>query len=354
VRIVTFSERLAAALTAADAAVKGGSVIGAHSVAQLSVVDGVAHVVASDGAVSLRTQIAAVTAEDGSALVAPHPVAAFAASLPAGTRVECRVEAGRLVVATSELQYRFAVTEGTYPAIDEAGGEVISIPATGLVAMLAAVRHAVDQRSAMVKLAAVDGTMRMYATDSYRLAMAQRPGVDGTWSVLFPLQWLQFALRYDPVSFDIDQRGRLATFKGPDMTVTIRLGAAAFPAVESALAGTPASSVRFDTRDLTGAVNRLSSVADGEPLRIQVDGRVELRAVSGLGDGVETVDGQQTGDAGWFGVNAKNLVDAVTACGEHVTLSYGAPNQPIWCDGERDGVTVRCVVMPTVWNDPQS
>lgn len=345
------ADRLSNALSAADGVVKGGSVLGPLPAAEIVVQDGHATVVASDGVVSLRTTFAVTNSHNGSVTIAPHAIGAFLSNLAGTTAVTCRRDGQLLVVSAGATAYRFATIDSVYPAIEEAGGEVQTCTTAGLPAMLHAVRHAVDARTGMVKLTAADNKLRMYATDSYRLCVASSDHDDSQWSVLIPISWLQFALRYSPDRVDIDQRGRLASFHGADVSITIRLGAAAFPAVASALVTRPAHHARVHARTLLAAAGRLASVADNEPFRVHITPTaLTLSAMSSVGDGHEHVEATSDSE-GTFGVAVRNLIDAATACGETIDLYYSDPKQPVWMLGSRDGIDVHCVVMPAFWQD---
>jgi DNA polymerase III sliding clamp (beta) subunit (PCNA family) len=347
-RFHTTAGALSSACNAAELAARTS----AGNVATIKAVDGRIVVVGSDGEISTSATIAGSVSAAGVVAVPAKPIAAYCSTLPAATAIDVAADGSELVVTAGTREYRFPCFDER-PAVLEAPVEDSThILAGGVADLLATVRHAVDARTQLVKLSGSDGVMRMYATDTYRLCVAETStgSYEGDWSILAPVPTLLVALRHDPESLRIDQRGRLASFANDAVETTVRLSIANFPAVEPVLQTTPGNELILDAGATVGALNRLNCVAGNEPIRVSITAdTVSLSVASGSGRGSEHI-AVQGAVAASFGVTAKYLNDAVTACRtKTVALSYGSGSAPIHVRSTDPKHPVTCVIMPAVW-----
>lgn len=345
-RFRTTAGALAAGLVAAESGARGTGVVG------IRVVDGVVGLSGADGEMGIDLALRAGGIEDGEVALPPRPVILYSQTLDPEVPLELSLEAGNIHVTGDGRVYKFTTTQARLARLEKPGEGVHKAAAGDLGTMLGVVRHAVDPRTNLVKLSAGGGKLRLYATDSYRVASIEtaHEGTE-TWSALFPVSGLQLALKWQPEEMLIDTKGRVALFTGGGVETTIRLGAAEFPAVESVLERRGAIKWSVRRGEMVRAVQRLASVAGNEALRCEIsDGELCVKVSSGDGSGVEyvSVDGEADG---WFGISAKNLVDALGSVGgDRFELHYEDPKKPVYlCD---QGTVL--VVMPVVWSGASS
>lgn len=312
--------------------------------------DGGIHVTGSDGELGIRRRLAGNVEEHGRIVCHAKPLIAYAGAVNEDTILDVAKEGPMLRITGGGRVYNFSVIEQNYLPVEEPG-EGAHIVAVGcLIDALAAVKHAIDPRSSLIKCSVSGGVLRMYSTDMYRGASASfDTDGDGTWAVLFPAAGLSTALRLGPHSMHIDPRGRIAAFYGESSLVSVRLAAAEFPAIESVLEQRGETTWTLPTTETLRALRRLAAVSGGEALRCEIaEGELCIQASSGEGAGVEyvLVDGEASGT---FGASAQLLVDALDAVGgEKVSLQYQDPRKALHISGRRGGCEVVSVVMPVV------
>ncbi len=307
-------------------------------------------VIGTDGEITTTATVDGAVSEPGTAVCVAKPVASYCATLDPVTKLEVHTDGGYLVVRGGGRVYRFALLAERYPAVERAGSEAVLVPAGAISQLLTAVRHAVDPRTGLVKLTAGDGMLRLYATDTYRLAMAAVPVSDGSWSVLLPVHGLLAAMRHQPEHIAVDPKGRVATFTGVAVETTVRLGVAAFPAVEGAIGVGGTTTIELDRTGVERALQRLASVAASEPLRVELDSAhgVRITALSSDGTGVETVPATVV-EPVTFGVAGRSLLDALHACGgTAVAVSYTDARRPVQVASVGAEPAVICILMPIV------
>lgn len=320
------------------------------------VADGDVVVIGSDGETSVAARCAATVHSSGSVIVVGRALAAYCSGLESDAPLVVRLEGGRLVVRGNGRVYHFATFEGTYSQVDSAGDDGVAVGAQMITRLYSAVRHAVDPRTSLVKLTIGDGRAVMYATDSYRLASASTPLAGGPTSILIPTTGLSLALRQAPETLCVDQRGRVATFTSPYISTTVRLGAAAFPAVETVLVDEETNACDVERSALERALGRLASVAGSEPLRCRIrEGLIDVTVASGEGAGGERIAGGTVEGTGReeveFGISGKHLIDALSACGgKDVRIGYSSERRPIRVSSISSDVSIACIIMPVVWD----
>jgi DNA polymerase III sliding clamp (beta) subunit (PCNA family) len=345
----TTAGALSSACTAAELAARTS----AGNVATIKAENGRIIVVGSDGEISTSALVAGEVLSGGTVAVPAKPIATYCSTLVSATRIDVAADGGELVITAGTREYRFPCFDER-PAVLEAPFEdATHIFASGVDELLATVRHAVDTRTQLVKLSGSDGVMRMYATDTYRLCVAETAtgSYEGDWSILAPVQTLLVALRHAPESLRIDQRGRLASFSNDTVETTVRLSVANFPAVEPVLQTSPANQLTLDAAATITALNRLNCVAGNEPIRVAITSdSATLSVASGSGRGSELLPVQAATPAS-FGVTAKYLHDAITACKtKTITVAYGSSSSPIHVKSTDIKHPVTCVIMPAVWD----
>ncbi len=272
---------------------------------------------------------------------------AFVGALAGDGRVACVVEGGVLVVACGRMVSRLAMV----PADDvpvmpaPALSAFCSIDACCLPGVLA---HASrdDSRPVLtcVRVELDGGSVRLAATDSYRLIVADRCGyafaADAA-TILVPRWALAcFVKSRDAVTLAVAD-GWCAITDGT-RTILVRIVEGQFPDVERLFPeGLPIlAQVRRDV--LADALAPFASRAGIRHPMVVESGRFALD--TGEGSCMEaaspvTFEGFE-GDR--FGVHASFLLDAVEACGDVVTLRMATPLRPLLLES----AGVRIIVMP--------
>jgi len=308
------------------------------------------HATGGDGEIGIRSRIEGTVEIEGSVICHGKPVISYTGAMTSETPIEVSKEGVMLHIAGGGRVYRFAVIDQLYLPVEEPGEGAHVVGVSGLSDLYSAVRHAIDPRHPVVKCVCADGKLSMYATDMYRGAAAERgTDSDGTWTVLFPSFALTTALRQHPHTLRVDPRGRIAAFYSSTTLTSVRLAASEFPSIEGVLAQRGETVWELPSVEMMTALRRISSVAGGEALRIEIgDGELCIHAQSGEGAGVEYVQVAGEG-AGSFAVSSPLLIDAIEAVGgETARLHYQDSRKALHITGGREHETVSCVVMPVV------
>ena len=307
-------------------------------------------IIGSDGETTIMASLDAVVESPGRFLLPPKPILSLLSKLPANLTVSVKMGAeGEIVLeAGTRAPYRFRPLSATFPAPTLPTGEARPVNFERLAAVLNAVRHAVGKDSPAVQLVSDDNKIVFNATDSYRLARAEMSeGGFGPFTGVVPLQVLEKVSRSGVTAVSTDARSRLISFHTPGATVTTRLLATTFPAVDGVISGRPDASVRFETQPVVEALGRLSSVADEAPLKVRIDRSTIELSVSNvdLGSGLEEDPlASPTTTSIEFFVKLPYLLDALARF-DSVELSYSGATLPIFVCSVSP-VTSTQVVMP--------
>ncbi len=338
----TTAGALAAGLTAGEAGARGVGLV------RLGVTGEHVAISGTDGEVGVDLILRAEGVQDGEVVVPPRSIIAYSQTLEPEVGLEITLDGRTLNITGDGRVYRFSTSETRLVTIEKPGEGAHRAKAGHVGAMFVVVRHAVDPRNNLVKLSHADERLRMYATDTYRVASTGVAAEAGdAWSALFPVGGLQLALKWSPEELTIDPKGRVAVFTGGGVETTIRLGAAEFPAVESVTDRHGAQHWGLRRAEVSRAVQRIATVAGNEALKCSIqDGELCIKVNSGEGSGVEYAGVEGEGE-GWFGIGAKNLMEALNSLDSDVVdLYYDDPKKPIYLCG--NGTTL--VIMPVVWS----
>jgi len=306
--------------------------------------------VGGDGEIGIRRTCLGDVETNGAVVCGARPLIAYAGAIDPETVLDVSYEGSMLNVSGGGRVYRFAVIGQQYLQIEEPGEGAHIVSAGGISDLYAAVRHAIDPNSMLVKCVTGEGLLTMYATDMYRgVAASRETDHENSWSVLFPSNGLTLALRQHPHTVRIDPRGRIASFYAEHTTISVRLGASEFPAIETVLTNKGSVVWKLPVNETLRALKRLGSVAAGESLRCEInEEELCVQASSTAGTGVEyvAIDGE---GSGVFNVNPQLLIDALEAVGgETAEAHYQDPRKALHISGTRNGTSVVCVVMPVV------
>lgn len=318
---------------------------------------------ATDRERTVRLRRAAAVHSTGSVLVPGRPLADTLRALDV-PEVRLTVEGSRLAVRTPRARFALPALESElYPGVP--GPPALAGTASGrpLLRALAAVAGAASKDDALplfsgVRVRSVDATLRLVATDRYRLAVAELPWRDGELDVLVP------ATLAAEIARQAAGATELALHAGPDRAAVVwpdaeigtALLATPFPDETRYLGTTSDASADVAADELLAAVRRVGLYADGRgAIGLELaDGEVRVRAAgTDLGEADESVKATVTG-ALTQTYRVRYLTDALRVFpGRTVRLAAktGLRSTVLTAaDPDPDGLIVTYVVMPILPN----
>lgn len=231
---------------------------------------------------SIQYKVAALVEEEGSSVVPAKLFTDIAKSLPdAAVHFEAGDRDATIICDTSTFSIRTMAAEDFpgFPSIDV--DQSIEIPFNEFAAMVKRVARVVsrDQTRAIltgVLITAVDGNLRMVATDSYRLALTDDNRVSGLgeFSATVPGTFLQ-ELASLPMSesnlvLSVSYNQVMVNYQ--DIVYINRRLEGNFPNYRQLLPDTYNTRVKFNVRDLVSAVKRTSLLsASSAPVRFDIN-----------------------------------------------------------------------------------
>jgi DNA polymerase-3 subunit beta len=258
---------------------------------------------------------------------------------PGAVELETTEDAARIASGRSEFSLKPLPAE-EFPRVPAVEGDEVRFDADALVGALRQVLPAAstdDNRPILtgVLLAAEGEGLRLVATDSYRLAVVDLPGVSvlsSGKSVLVPsraLAELSKALG-DGGEITLRLGERDASFASADagaggIVLTTRLIEGEYPNYQGLIPQNQPNRLAVNRDALIEALRRVKLLArDATPVRLQMsaDG-LELRAVTqDVGEGSESLDAQYTGEELTVAFNPDYLLAGVEAAGgDEVSLA---------------------------------
>jgi DNA polymerase-3 subunit beta len=189
-----------------------------------------------------------------------------------------------------------------------------------------------------------DEGLRMVATDSYRLAKRDLPGVGLEGTGLVPARGLRELPRtIGAPKVTAQLREREAVFSSDKGTLRLRLIDGNFPKYQSLLPETYPNQVVLNREDLLDALGRVTLVAEDHiPVRLKLmEGGVEVTVSrQDVGGETEHLDGEYTGteEEVTIAFNPRYLQDGVTAMpGESVRIQVIDSYKPSVLDTGSEG-----------------
>ncbi|HEX3783388.1 MAG TPA: DNA polymerase III subunit beta [Pseudonocardiaceae bacterium] len=298
---------------------------------------------------------------DGTVLVPGRPLAETLRAL-ADAEVRVAVEGSRLAIRTSRARFALPLLDvdvhpGVAPPPPLAGwvAGALALPAFTSVAGAASKDDALPLFTG-VRIRAHTDSLRLIATDRYRMALAELPwrraeGA-GELDVLVPAGLLTEIVRQAAgapeiaLHADVDR----AAVAWGDRVVSTALLATPFPDENRYLGRTGDASVELAPAELAGAVHRVGLYAGGRgAVTVDLaDGEVRVRTDSAeLGEAEESVKASVTGRLSQT-YRVRYLLDALRAFGgEQVRLDIrSGMKSTVFSADEPDGTMLRYLVMP--------
>lgn len=314
------------------------------------------HLGATDLDLSVSTDVDVAGRADGTALVPGKMLVDIAKAMPAG-RVNVSHEDGHLEVAGGRTLFRVRcldVDDWPEPLLPEAAP--VEVDAAALCSGLRRVVVAAatdDSRPILtgVHVESEAGALRLVATDSYRLALTDIPGLPLLKEpAIVParalIELLRLAGTADVVGVATDATSA-AFFAGASVLVT-RLIEGEFPNYRQLIPTSPASNLTVSGEDLHDALDRVGLVAGAGhvvTLTLRSD-EVDLHAATlEVGSAGETLTASYDGPQLRVSFNGVFLRDALTCLGSgKLRLRITDTLRPVVVAGELEGTSY--VVMP--------
>lgn len=250
---------------------------------------------------------------------------------------DVHIEAGRFSTTLRTL------SASDFPRLPEVPTEGVKVQAAALSEALRQVVPAASKDDARpiltgVLLAAHDGGLRLVATDSYRLAMRDLPGVSmlaADQKVLVGAKGLAEVQRLlGDGEIEVFLADREVTFRVGSADVTTRLIEGDFPNYQQLIPSGYPNRMMVGHDALGAAVNRVRLVGqsrDTSPIRLHMnEGGLELSAVAqDVGEAHESVEAKFDGSELVVAFNAQFLLDGIEAVGgTEVALDTTDPLKP--------------------------
>jgi DNA polymerase-3 subunit beta len=254
---------------------------------------------------------------------------------PGAVSLEADEEELRIASGRSHFTVR-THPSGDFPRLPAPTGETVTIDASGLTEALRQVTRAASSEESRpiltgVLMAAEEGGVRLVATDSYRLAVRDLPGLgvlgEGQ-KVLIPSRALNELLRLlgsSSASVALRLGAHDATFSVGGVTLTTRLIEGEFPNYRSLIPSSYPNRLTVGREALLDAVRRVKLLARDATTPVRIALRptgIELTVITtDWGTATEDVDAKYEGAEMTVAFNPNFLIEGVEAVsGDEVAL----------------------------------
>jgi len=358
------SERdlLVEALSAASRVV-ATRLIGASSGILLSLTGNQLTVTGTDLDITIRTNVDVIGIEDGAAVVPARLIVDAVRSLEAGAvTIASHDENVEVSLGRAKFSLRtYSVMD--YPNLPPVTGVTTDIPARDLTQGLNQVVRAAANDDARPLLTGVlftheSNTLRLIATDSYRLAVRDVPGVAGIGAnqdLLVPARALQELQRAATSLSDDESIGVILTeaeicFIVGSSTIASRLIDGNYPSVLQLIPASYPNQLRVAKDTLLTSLKRAKLLAKDSTSSVRLtmkEKSVEIRTQSiDTGDIEDNVDADYQGEEFTIAFNPSFLIDGIEAVvGDEVVLEMSDAVRPAMVHGVED-VRFRYLLMP--------
>jgi DNA polymerase-3 subunit beta len=313
-------------------------------------------VTGTDTDITIRTTLEVEALEDGRTVIPAKLAAEAVRKLPAGA-VSISAADGEVEITGNGPRFRLReLTVDDFPKIPEQSeGTKTTVEGPMFTAALAQVGVAASSDEARPTLTGVlfegeSEELRLVATDSYRLAVRDVPGVPGTNPTLVPnraLRELGRALGEGEMSITLGERD--AAFANERGRLSVRVIEANFPNYRQLLPDSYPNRLVVARTALLDAVGRASLVAEDHiPVRLNLhDGGVELSVSrQEVGEETEHIEAEYTGEEMTIAFNTRYLTDGVSVVNsDEIILDTSDPLKPGLISGV-DDEHFRYLLMP--------
>lgn len=293
----------------------------------------------TDLEITVRTDLEVEVIEEGRTVVPARLASEAVRKLPPGAVVLEAAE-GEVEITGGGPRFRFReLAVDDYPKLGEPMLEgVVTVDGEAFEDAVEQVSVAASSDDARPVLTGVffeneDGSLRLVATDSYRLAVRDVPSVEAELSGLVPVRALrELGRSVGAAELQVGIDGREATFASDRGTLSARLIEGTFPNYRQLIPESYPSRLEVGREALLEAIDRASLVAEDHiPVRLHLqEGGVELSVTrQDVGGETEHVEGSYTGEEMTIAFNSRYLNDGVLAVAdEGVLLEVLDPLKP--------------------------
>jgi DNA polymerase III subunit beta len=330
----------------------------------LSVEDGKPELRATDTELGIRAGFDATVERDGSVVIPGRLLLDVARSLPAGSvSLEYRAAEQDVEVKAggSTFHLRTLPLED-FPKLPERTGDVaISVPAAAFVETVDRVARSASRDETRPHLTGVlvtasGTTLRMVATDSYRLSVKETPleqALAGEFEVNVPARTLQELSRIAATAgadeITVTALDNQVVFTVGDVVLSSRLVDGRFPNYQQLLPEAYEHELRIDRGELLEVVRRVSLLAQkNAPLRLAfTEGQLEVSAQTpDIGEASESLPVPFAGEPLAIGFNPEFFRDGLeSAETDELVLKLISPLRPGLIQSGDDGGFIY-LVMP--------
>lgn len=346
----------------ADVLARAGRAVGTRS--PLPILQGVLcevsggrlQVTGTDNEVTVRTYLDVEELEEGRTVIPARLAADAVRKLPAGA-VAVHAADGEVEITGNGPRFRLReMNVDDYPSIsDGVEADTVEIDGEEFVRALGQVGVAASTDEARPTLTGVlfesdEGGVRLVATDSYRLAVREVPGVATSGTKLVPYRALrELGRTIGTGKMTVGLGAREATFMTDRGRLTVRIIDAKFPNYRQLLPDGYPNRLTVSKEALLEAVGRAALVAEDHiPVRLNLhEGGVELSVIrQEVGEETEHLEGTYDGEDMTIAFNTRYLTDGVTVVsGDTVVLETIDPLKPGLVHGG-DSDAFRYLLMP--------
>lgn len=296
-------------------------------------------VTGTDLEVTIRTDLEVEVLEEGTTVIPARLASEAVRKLPPGA-VVLQAADGEVEITGGGPQFRFReLPADDFPKIAEPDlTGAVEVDGNAFASALSQVAVAASNDDARPILTGVffeseGGSLRMVATDSYRLAVRDLPSMEAELSGLVPVRALRELKRTVGAStLRVAIGAREATFASDRGTLTARLIEGTFPNYRQLIPESYPNRVTLDRDALLDAVDRASLVAEDHiPVRLMLqEGGVELSVIrQDVGGETEHVPADYTGEEMTIAFNSRYLNDGLSVVdGDEVVLDLMDPLKP--------------------------
>ena len=337
--------------------------IGASSGVLLTLTGNQLVVTGTDLDITVRTSVDVIGIEDGSCVVPARLIVDAVRSLEAGAvTIAGSDETVEVSLGRAKFSLRtFAVVD--YPKLPPITGALTSVTATDLISGLNQVVRAAANDDARPLLTGVlftteNDALRLIATDSYRLAVRDVPGVQGLGGphdLLVPARALQELQRAassldDGAQIGVTLSDAEISFVVGSTSIASRLIDGNYPSVLQLIPASYPNQLRIAKDTLLTSLKRAKLLAKDSTSSVRLtmkDRSVEIRTQSHDAGGVEdNVDADYNGEEITIAFNPSFLIDGIEAVtGDEVVLEMSDSVRPAMVHGVDDH-RFRYLLMP--------
>lgn len=307
------------------------SAVQALSGVLISIEEEVVRLAATDSEIALQAEIEGEVQEAGSILLPGRLLVDIVRVLDGDTVVLARAaEQGDIDVTSAKTKFRIrSLPIGDFPRLPaDAPADVLSVPAGTFAETIDRVSRAASRDETRPVLTGIlvsveSGTLRMVATDSYRLSVKEtkvKTGDDGDFQANVPARALQELSRVvadsETEEVAVVARENQVVFKIGRVTLSSRTIEGQFPNYRQLLPESYEHEVRLAKSEFASVVRRISLIAQrNAPLRLKfADGSVTVSAQTpDVGDATETIPVEYSGEPLEIGFNPQFLQDGLEA-----------------------------------------